>query len=229
MIRFLLICACAFAPALTLASAPAQVAFADTAHIIGTEVLLGDVANLTVVPDAWRDRARHIVVATLPVRGDTQALPVSRLARAARLQMPGIKRWLQSAALDAGTVAITRENFTSERDETASCVKVRQPVDAGVAIRPDDIEAFTSPCQESTVRRVAYSRDTHVVRATQALAAGDYVTALPLAALARVRHGDVTTERVSFGNVTVTRDQIAPRDEAIGRAPVAVSSHAEQS
>jgi hypothetical protein len=156
-------------------------------------------------------------------------LPVSLLARAARRQMPGIQRWLQSAALDSGTVAITREHLASEKTATASCVRVRRPVNAGVAIGPDDIEAVTSPCQENIVRRVAYSRDTHVVRAVQALAAGDYVSALPLAALARVRRGDVTTERVSFGNVTVTRDQIAPRDEAIGRAPVAVSSHTDQS
>jgi hypothetical protein len=228
--------ASAFAQITVNDSSPAQIEFLETATVSKTTVSLGDVANLANLPDAWRDKARHIVVATLPSCCEIQTLPIAQLARTARLQLPGITRWLNVAALDGRSVAVAvhvRDSSDSKAVESArhiaTCMRIRRPVAAGAAIRIDDIDAVPSACTEGDVHRVTYSRDTHVVRAPHALSSGDYVIAPPLAALARVRHGDSMTTTITIGNVTIHRDLIAARDQAAGHDAVMTLSQGERS
>ncbi|WP_087628419.1 hypothetical protein [Caballeronia telluris] len=215
-----------------------QVVFFDTANVADREVRLGDVVNLSVLPAQWQTEAARIVVANLPRCCKANQLPTARLARAARLRMPGITPWMQGNDIASRTIVIEYGTRVAEQQAPAmtrvhasSCMRIEHPVAAGVAIRRDDIDPSTVACGNEAVRRVAYSRDTRVVHAAQALSPGDVVTALPLSTLARVRRGEPTMSSISAGLVTVSRTFIAPRDEAIGRLPLSEtpSSSGDQS
>lgn len=209
-----------------------QIGFAGQAYVDDAAVRLRDVADVSSLPVQWRDAAALLVVATMPDRQEQLDIPTGELARAVRRQMPGLSPWFDAKKVPSGIVAVRRSTQTatrtserSDRDPRA-CMRIAAHVPAHAAIRVTDIDSDRVPCESAALRRVAYTRDAHLVRAVDELSPGELIAALPVARLASARRGDPVAITTAAGGITVTRKAVAEVDEAVRYNAASTSSPA---
>ncbi|SAK75821.1 hypothetical protein AWB80_04378 [Caballeronia pedi] len=212
------------------------VEFFDRAYVTENVVRLRNVANVTALPLEWQEAAASLVVATLPERAGRLEIGVQALARTVRREMPGLTPWFQAKPDASGFVVVLRAPYlaqfaTPDGEQGASkeghaCMRVKESVQAANAIRLADVEATRVSCGAGSLRRVAYARDTRLVRAVDELAPGDLIPALPVSKLAQVRRGEPMTLVASSGGVTISHRMIAQVDQP-ARVIAALASEAE--
>ncbi|KAK47822.1 hypothetical protein BG58_41065 [Caballeronia jiangsuensis] len=202
-----------------------QVEFFEKAYVTEDAVRLRNVANVLALPLESQEVAASLVVATLPERAGRLKIGVQALARTVRREMPGLTPWFQPNPDASGFVVILRAPYLAQSDapggeRTASrqdhaCMRVKEGVKAASAIRLADVESAIVPCSADSIRRIAYARDTRLVRAVDELAPGDLVPALPVSKLARVRRGEPMTLVASSGGITISHRVIAQVDQPL--------------
>jgi hypothetical protein len=195
-----------------LALGGATIVFEQEVHVTSPVVTLDDVADLSVLPDALRSRAREIEIAAFPRARDRLALSVRRLGERARAQLPALAAWLPQD--DRTTVIVERTptplQARAPQAPARSCARLAATVEAGAAPLASDFAA--APCDEPAVDHgLRYDTTARVLRATERLDAGALVEAPPLNLLAGVGSGEALSLAIRVGPVVIERDATVAR------------------
>jgi hypothetical protein len=165
------------------------------------EVRLADVADLSSLPDALRQRAAPLVLGRFRQGRAAQSISVSALFARARTLMPELSLWLPPEG--KGRVSLQRD--TSEQgDKMLPCFKAETALAAGVPVSARNFRAdrCNAPLPASAFR---YDRARQAVLTTRALLPGEPVRRFTDAQDASVNPGDQMILTVGIGPVRVQR------------------------
>ncbi|MDR6411305.1 flagella basal body P-ring formation protein FlgA [Paraburkholderia terricola] len=221
----------ALAGALTCAAtvSPASephVVFHATSDVMRQEVRLGDVADLSALPARWRAQAAELVVARLRAHDTRTDISATRLAEAARRQVPALTPWLTTtsthrvAIVQHAMPASERKPLTSANAPRRHCLQLTRPASRGEAIRASEVVTVECPVNALLVNSIHHDREAHVARASRDLAPGDIVAAITPRRLAHIRQGERVSTVVRAGPFTVERTETALTDGTSGRAAI---------
>jgi hypothetical protein len=178
-------------------------------------VELGDVADLSRVPQALRKRARRLVIAVFPRGRRRMALSERRIAERASAEVPALAPWLADGGDRLISVTLADDAPTAA-PQAASCLELLHPLAFGAVAAQSDFQP--APCvQLSDGAPLRYDRATRVMRATRDLGKGERLAA-PRGALAEVRPGQKLIVTARVGPVTVERDVVAVQPARSGDA-----------
>ncbi|WP_322026145.1 hypothetical protein [Burkholderia sp. BCC1977] len=206
------------APTAAVPGAPLQLH--SPVRIDGAPVLLSDVADLTPLPAALRERAaRLVVLAPLPSLSGAR-IDARRLVESARRQMPILAPWLDGVS--GQEIEIVRRNgmpVVASPPARSPCVELLHALDTGSAPTPAAFRPAT--CSDSERPRAwRYDTATHIVRAARPLDVGEIVVKPPRQRIASVRRGEIVTRRVQVGATTVVRHGASLADAAEDRSVI---------
>jgi flagella basal body P-ring formation protein FlgA len=168
--------------------------------VSGPVVRLGDVADLTGLPGAWRVAAAGLPIARFAPGQRRIVLSGTAIAERARGAMPVLAAWIAPPAAAAAQVT-RRASAAADRPE-GPCLRALRPIPAGGTVTQTDVEA--ARCAAAAVR-LSYDGATGLARARDDLAAGDLLHAPPRRTLSAVRPGQTLTLRAAAGPVVVER------------------------
>lgn len=194
------------------AATPPAIVFQRDVDVRAQDVItLGDLADLTALPDDIEARARDVQIARFPAGAAQVTFPVARVIERARAGLPGLNAYLPAS--DAPGTIVVRAPAASTAQHTAAiatpqCGRVMRDLETDDA--PTDADLAPSPCPASDVDTpFAYDAARHVVRATKALARDTVIGAPPFELLAAVQEGQTLRVAVTVGPVSVEREVTA--------------------
>lgn len=172
-------------------------------------LLLEDVADLSILPDELRERARSLPIAS--VRADHGAMRLSDTAILARIrrQMPVLVHWLPEASGVAIAVHYRRASHgpdaLSPKNPGRSCLAAVQSLATGEISLPNKFAA--AACPERGVRRAfRYDAARGVTQTIRRIHAGEIVPFFAGFDSRSVMPGDRLTLVTMAGPVTVQRE-----------------------
>jgi flagella basal body P-ring formation protein FlgA len=221
-----MVCGLALAFPVGIAHSSEQyISFRSTAYINDNTVRLRDVADLGPLPDTWRQLAGDIAVAKLHRHEKRIDLRATRLAEAARRQLPALTPWLRPDEIQKVTIIMREESASraadSRPDATKStrCLELTRGLARGDALSAASVRPVV--CQRGRpIQSVHYDRSAQLARATHDLARGDTLAAIAPQRFAKIRQGENVTTVVRSGAITVTRTGASLTDTAPGRSAI---------
>lgn len=184
-----------------------SISYQRVAEVRRSEVAFGDVADVSRLPAALRDRAAALPIVQVPASGHL-VLTSGRLTERARALMPALAPFLPMGTQEkivvrrAGNAPPPVLAGPTPRD---ACMRVVQPVAEGSVLTRADLEPVgcEANAQPSAVR---YDPEVRALRAERELEAGETLAAAPVFALAGVRAGQRLYVRAQVGPVVVERE-----------------------
>ena len=187
--------------AITIAYRPAVMA-------TGPEVRLADIADLSALNPALRNRAAVLVVARRGRDQQTAVLDGRRIAERARAQLPALADRLP----ESGEVLVRwTPDAPTALPASNACAKVVIPIEGGAFPATEDLAPATCPAGFRSNRDLILDPAAGLVRASRDLAPGQMVAAPPAAMLARYRKGQAFDLSIVVGPVKVERSVEAVR------------------
>ncbi|NJM51337.1 MAG: hypothetical protein HC843_11095 [Sphingomonadales bacterium] len=89
---------------------PTPLVIADQVSVVGQQVTLSDIADISALPDLLRQKAKDIVVAKFP--GKTAIYQKSALLSRGRSLLPALSPWLKNTG---GTIMVSQKQSSSGR------------------------------------------------------------------------------------------------------------------
>ncbi|WP_155524169.1 hypothetical protein [Burkholderia sp. PAMC 28687] len=221
-----MMCGIALAFPVGIASSREQyINFRSTAYVDDDTVRLREIADLGALPDGWRQMAGDIAVARLRRHGNRINLSATRLAEAARRQLPALTPWLRPHEIQVVTI-IMRENPTSgaadsqlAATKTTHCLELTRRLARGDAVSVESVRSVE--CQRARpIQNAHYDGAARLARAPHDLFPGDVLAAIAPQRIAKIGQGENVTTVVHSGAVTVTRSGASLADTPSGRAAI---------
>ncbi|MDF3836835.1 hypothetical protein P3W85_28365 [Cupriavidus basilensis] len=198
--------------------AQAQVTLWDRVEVRGAEITLGQMADLSALPEALRLAAAPVIVARMGNRAETLRVPKAEIAEHVRLAVPAMR----DRIVESGTpeVSVSRIGGREDRasmavhspaDVTRQCVELVHALSAGEAVGVADVAPVA--CQADPAPGALYYDALHrVARARRDMLAGERVVSPWIATLAAYKRGETKEVAVKAGPVVVSRHATALQD-----------------
>lgn len=185
-------------PSVTVGLVPAaEVALADR------RIRLGDVADLSRLQPAERQRLAPRVIASVPAGRSRIVLTREAVSGLVRRSVPGLAL---RAEAEQSSLTFTLAEPAAGRP-ALTCSEIARPVAAGAAVSGEDLVPV--PCRASAPAQLRFDRSDRIVRASGPLAAGDYLGRISAGSAPAVEKGDKLSLVASSGPVRVSREVVA--------------------
>lgn len=170
-----------------------------------THIALGDIADVSMLPQALRQRAAHLEVATFAPGRTHVSFSSGAVAQRARALMPALAPWMISNQRVSIVVDLTPAR-SAVRVSSASqdCLRAKAPL-AAQAI-PAESDFASAPCMGETSKSAFfYDGRIGAVRVSRPLRAGELVRAGSYLPMAAIKPHQPLYLRASIGAVIVER------------------------
>jgi hypothetical protein len=207
--------------ALSCVTAAAQaepVAFVSATHVARPQVLLADIADLSMLPCALRAGAASVPLARIPLGRGRITLSANRARERARALMPALAPWLKGGD---GQILVTFDGQDRGVDArgTQLCLIANTALEANVIVAKADFASGVCGSHEaSSARTYRLDAATGAVRLTRGLRAGEAAPFLTSAQLAAVLPGQALFVSAKVGPVRVERRVQAVQPSPAGHA-----------
>ena len=191
---------------LAAAGASVTVGLTPAAEVVlpSRQVRLGDVADLSGLPPAARERLSARVIAAVPAGRGEITLSRAAVGALVRRSVPGL-----ALRPDADSSPLTLRVAAGGGERAAGrCAELARPLVAGAPLSDDDL--VPADCRAGTAAPpLRFDRAGAVVRAAEDLAAGTYLGRISAAPAVAVDKGARLTLIATEGPVRVSRDVVA--------------------
>ncbi|MDR3508524.1 MAG: hypothetical protein P4L64_11550 [Caulobacteraceae bacterium] len=203
-------------------AAPAPVELAalrlrPVATIVGQDLTLGAVADLSPLPASLRGAVAGLALARFRPGQTRMVLSAARLTARAQALAPGLRPWLKTQDGDVTVSRATEAAPSLSSGFAGRCVRVLRPLEPRAVATADDLEA--APCAAKAAGTgLVYDRELGAVRAARRLDPGERLAAPAAFALAEVRPGQRLSIQTRVGPVAVIRTVEALQPAQPGQA-----------
>lgn len=149
-------------------------AFRDEAVIERSELRLGDLVDVAILPNAVRDNARSLILARL-TRNQRAFISDQKLVSRIRATMPALRPWLP---IPTGRSIGIRWHASEPREfSSQSCARSKRIVPAGADLSVFDFDMAT--CAGKPMAAIRHDPATGISRARRQIAAGELIPDWP--------------------------------------------------
>lgn len=166
-------------------------------------VRLGQVADLSGLPEPVWVQAARIPVAVLPPGRTRITLTVQRLADRVRAQAPALGPVLRFSPGERITISAAPSSRT-EPPVTIACARLARTIEGGRALTASELAPETCGAGPFAAP-YRYDASARTARATRTIHAGEIILAPPVFAVASLASGEPVAVEASVGFVRVSR------------------------
>lgn len=184
---------------------PGALSFRQSAVVHDRQLMLGEVADLSIMPLALRRLADGLVLVRFSTGQRPSRISYAYLSARARGQMPALSPWLRGIEDGSLMLGYPETETQATLPSTTNCLQALRPIAAGTAAQ--DVDFQTAPCKaRRTSQSFVYDRQAGSIRVSHAIVQDELITHYAGYGEKRIRPGDRVLIQAGAGAVRIERE-----------------------